>query len=183
MKTYTEVHLEGVVDEPLESSQSTNHENTDWQSVPQTAETDLAVDSANGLASALAGLAVAVEFRDHYIYEQSAIAFQFRLCAIEKVAYCTEDTRNITTQERNTRLLQAIIALFRLTQEAVNPRNSLFKCRKLDHCIRDLPCPQRVQSLVQSTHTLFPYNLGPSLPQIMCKRRKRSLHANLDCFH
>jgi hypothetical protein len=65
--TYPEVHLEGVVDEPLERGKSTNHEDSNRQTVPQTAESNLAVDPADSLASALAGLAVAVEFRNHYI--------------------------------------------------------------------------------------------------------------------
>lgn len=65
--TYTKVDLEGVVDKPLERSQSTNHEDTDRQSVPKTTETDLAVYPANSLASALASLPIAVELRDHDI--------------------------------------------------------------------------------------------------------------------
>lgn len=65
--TYTEVHLKRVVDEPLERGKRTNHEDTNWQSVPQTTEADLAVDASDGLARALASLAVAVELRDHDI--------------------------------------------------------------------------------------------------------------------
>lgn len=63
----TEGDLERIVDQPLERSQGTDHEDTCRQSVPQTAETNVAVDPGDSLSSALAGLTVAVEFRNHYI--------------------------------------------------------------------------------------------------------------------
>jgi hypothetical protein len=69
--TYTEVHLEGVVNEPLECGQGTNHEDTNRQSVPQTTESNLAVDPADCLTCTLPSFAVAVEFRDHDIYIKS----------------------------------------------------------------------------------------------------------------
>lgn len=59
--TYAEIDFEGVIDEPLERGQSTNHEDADRKSVPQTTEADLPVDPANSLTSALAGLAVVVQ--------------------------------------------------------------------------------------------------------------------------
>lgn len=37
--------LEAVVDEPLEGRKGTDHSNTDWETVPETLEADVAVDS------------------------------------------------------------------------------------------------------------------------------------------
>lgn len=95
----------------------------------------------------------------------------------------TSNTRDITTEEAHTRLLQPTKLILRLAQELVNLRNRLLKRRKFDHCVRDLACPQRVQALVQPTHTLFADDLGPAFPQRMRKRRQRSLHADLDRLH
>lgn len=47
--------LETVIDQPLERGQSTNHSNPDWQTVPETFESDIAVDPRHGFPSALAG--------------------------------------------------------------------------------------------------------------------------------
>jgi hypothetical protein len=94
-----------------------------------------------------------------------------------------ENTRNVPTSKRNTRLLQAIEALLGLAQKPIDPADRLFKRRKLDHRIRNLAGPKRVQTLVQARNTLFPNNLAPPLPQAVCKRWQGSLHADLDCFH
>lgn len=47
--------LETVIDQPLERGQSTNHSNPDRQTVPETFESDIAVDPRHGFSSALAG--------------------------------------------------------------------------------------------------------------------------------
>lgn len=69
----TKIHLEGIVDQPLEGSQSANHEDTRRQPVPQAAEPNVAVDARDGLACALAGFAVAVEFGDHDVWSALAV--------------------------------------------------------------------------------------------------------------
>ena len=46
----TQPDLKRIVDEPLESGQSTDHDDSDGQSVPQAAEADVAVDSRHGSA-------------------------------------------------------------------------------------------------------------------------------------
>lgn len=92
----------------------------------------------------------------------------------------TPNTRNVTTQERNSSLLEAVQLFLRLANELVNLRHRLLECRKLDHCVRNLACPQRVQALVQSTNPLFLDNLTPALPQCIRIWRHGSLHADLD---
>jgi hypothetical protein len=60
-KTYAEVDLEGVIDQPLEGGQCANHANAHRQTVPKTAEANVAVNPADGRASTFTGLAVGVE--------------------------------------------------------------------------------------------------------------------------
>ncbi len=45
--------FETVIDQPLERSQCSNHANTDGETVPETSESDIAVDSRHGFSSAL----------------------------------------------------------------------------------------------------------------------------------
>lgn len=47
------MYLEAVIDEPLERSQSTDHSNSNRETVPEAPEADIAVDSRHGLAAAL----------------------------------------------------------------------------------------------------------------------------------
>jgi hypothetical protein len=94
----------------------------------------------------------------------------------------TPNTRNVTTQERNTRLLQPAVRLLRPAQEAIDLRHGGLEGRELDHGVRDLTRPQGVQSLVQPTNPLLSDDLAPALPQITCERRVRGLHAHLYSF-
>ena len=50
----TQGDLETVIDQPLERGQRSNHSDPDWQTVPETFESNIAVDSRHGLSSALA---------------------------------------------------------------------------------------------------------------------------------
>jgi hypothetical protein len=93
---------------------------------------------------------------------------------------CAPNTRNVTTQERNTRLLQPAVRLLRPAQEAIDLRHGGLEGRELDHGVRDLTRPQGVQSLVESTNPLLSDDLAPALPQITCERRVGGLHAHLD---
>lgn len=75
----TQVHLETVVDEPLESRKSTDHDNAHGQAVPQARESNVAVDAGHGGSGALAGLAVTVELRDHDVCFAFALALTVRV--------------------------------------------------------------------------------------------------------
>lgn len=75
----TQVHLEAIVDEPLESRESTDHDNADGQAVPQARESNVAVDAGHGGSGALAGLAVTVKLRDHDVYSAFALALAVRV--------------------------------------------------------------------------------------------------------
>ena len=92
----------------------------------------------------------------------------------------TPNTSNVTTQERNTRLLQPAVRLLRPAQEAVDLRHGRLEGRELDHGVRDLARPQGVQALVQTTDSLLSDDLAPALPQVARERRVGGLHAHLD---
>lgn len=49
----TQGDLETVIDQPLERGQRSNHSDPDGQTVPETFESDIAVDPRHGFASAL----------------------------------------------------------------------------------------------------------------------------------
>jgi hypothetical protein len=170
----------------LERSQSTDHEDANGQSIPQTAESDFAVNPADGLASTLTSLAVIVQFRDHDICAPLAFLPHHLNCFLHTCRMRnnrTSNTSDVTSQETHTSLLQTAELILWFAQELVDLRNRLLKRRKLDHRIRDLACPERVQTLVQSTNALLPDDLCPSLPQRMRERRQRCLHSDLDSLH
>jgi hypothetical protein len=133
-RTYTKVHLERVVDQPLERSERANHANPHWQTVPQPLETNVSVNPANRLASALASFAISIQLRHHHVSRVRN--------------HRAANTSDITSEERNTSLLQRVVSLLGLSKLLVNLRNSTLKRRELDHRVRDLARPERVQALV-----------------------------------
>lgn len=94
----------------------------------------------------------------------------------------TSYTRNIPAQKRHPRLLQRIVAFLRLPQSLIDLIHRRLECRKLHHCVRYLPPPQRIQSLIQSSNPLFRRHLCPSFPQGVRIRRQRRLHSDFHSF-
>lgn len=166
--TYTKVNLKGVVDQPLEGGKGANHDNSHGQTVPQTLETNISIDSAQGLTSTLAGLAVRVEFTDHDI------------CGVGNGG--ATNTCNVTTEERNTGLGKGAVGLLGLSKSLVDLRDGSLERGELDHGVWDLACPEGVETLVQTTETLFCDNVAPALAQVVGVRWESGLHANLDGF-
>jgi len=164
--TYTEVDLETVVDQPLERSQSTDHDNSDGETVPKTRETNVAVDSAHSLGSTFTCLSVGIQLADHdigWVRHDS-----------------TTNTSNVTTQERNTGLCKSAVFLLLSAESLVDLCDSAFERREFDHGVRYLTGPEWVQTFVKSTEALLSYNLAPAFTQTACEWRERGLHADLD---
>lgn len=92
----------------------------------------------------------------------------------------TPNTCNIPTQKADPSLLQRIIALLRLPQRSIDIIDRRLERRELNHRIRDLPPPQRIQPLIQPTDALLLRHLAPPLPQRARKGGNRRLHAHLD---
>lgn len=92
----------------------------------------------------------------------------------------TPHTSNVPTQETHPSLLQRIIRLLRLPQRSIDIIHRRLERRELNHRIRDLPPPQRIQPLIQTPNALLLRHLPPPLPQRVRKGRDRRLHAHLD---
>lgn len=67
--------------------QCTDHHNTDGQSIPQTAESDVTVDAAHGGTKSFASLTVCIELADHHVGRVRD--------------HSTENTGQVTTSKRN----------------------------------------------------------------------------------
>lgn len=89
---------------------------------------------------------------------------------------------DIPPQKTHPRLLQRVIALLGLPQRRINLIDRRLKRRKLDHRIRDLPPPQRLQPLIQPPHPLLLRHLPPAFPQRARVGGQRRLHADFDGF-
>lgn len=166
--TYTEVHLERIVDQPLESGQCANHANPHGQTVPQSAETDVAVDPANRRARALAGLAIGIELRHHHVGRVRD--------------HRAANTGDVAAEERHAGLLQRVVGLFGLAELRVDLRDGALEGRELDHGVGDLAGPERVQALVQPAEAFLRDDLGPAFTEVVGVGREGGLHAHLDCF-
>jgi hypothetical protein len=127
VRTYAEVHLERIVNQPLERSERTNHANPDRQTVPQPAETNVSINPADSLASTLTGLAIGIQLRHHHVSRVRD--------------HRAANTSNVASEERNSSLLERVVGLLGLAELRINLRNSALERRELDHRVRDLARP------------------------------------------
>lgn len=162
----TNRNLERIIDQPLEGSKSTDHDNSQTDTRPQASEANLAVDSANCLASTFAGLAVAVQLADHDIGRVRNDG--------------ASNTSNVTTEERNSGLGQSAVAFLGLAELLVDLSDGGFKGCELDHGVRDLTGPERVETLVETAETFLSDDLAPAFAQVVGERRQGGLHADLE---
>ena len=203
----TQSHLEAVIYQPLEGSQSTNlaqllavellaaivslrglcyHSNSDGQTVPQAFESDVAVDPRHGFSSALAGYELGSAHQRLILTSRTGIhtlPVSIQL-ADHDIRRMTDDrtpnTRNITTQETHPSLLQRVVGLFRLPQCRVDVIDRGFKGCEFHHRVGDLAAPERVQTLVESSNAFLRGDLAPSFPQRARERRNGRLHPHFD---
>lgn len=113
-------------------------------------------------------LTVRIQFANHYICRMTDSG--------------TPDAGNITPQKTHPGLLQRIVTLLRLSQRLVNLIHRRLKRCKLDHRIRYLPPPKRIQALIQPCHPFLRRHLRPPFPQPMRIRRQRRLHPHFYCL-
>ncbi len=166
-------YLKAVVYQPLERGESTNHHDTDWETIPEPPEADVAVDSRHGFAAALASCFLRQRHADSCFCRNSRqfnvltlpISIQLADHDICRMADDrTSNTRDVASEERHTSLLQRIVALLRLSQRAIDAIDRSLKCSELDHRIRDLPSPERIQALIQPAIPLLPHHRPPPFP-------------------
>ena len=152
----------------METGQSTDHDNTDGKTVPETTESNLGVDTGDSGTSSLGGELLSVDLRDHDISgvrDNSA-----------------EDTSNVTTEERDTSLGKERVLFLRLRQVVVDGLDSLLERSELNHGVRNLTGPQRRETLVEGTESFSSSNLLVSIENRGGKGRDRGLGLDLNGF-
>lgn len=164
----SDVGLERVIEEPLETSESTNHNNTDRETIPETTETNLAVDTANSSTDRLTRLLLSVNLRNHNI---SGVRNN-----------SAENTSNVTTKEGNTSLSKKRVLLLGERKGLVDLFNSLFESSKLNHGVRNLTSPERRKTLVKTTETFSSSQLLVTIENGGGERRDSGLSLDFNGF-
>jgi hypothetical protein len=136
--------------------------------IPQSLEADVLVDPADCLARAFASFAVRVQFRHHNISRVRNSR--------------ASNTSDVTSEERDTSLLQRVVRLLGLAELLVDLAHRTLERRKLDHGVRDLARPQRVQALVQPAEAFLRDDFAPAFTEVVGVGREGGLHADFDCF-
>ena len=115
--------LECIIDPPLETSQSADHDNTSTETAPDAAETEL----AENLAGRLATLG--------HLGDDG-------VCRVGNNG--TNYTSSVTRGEGDTELGRLRVGLLRGSEDVfVEHLDDFFEEEKLGHCVRDLSGPQR----------------------------------------
>src|SRR5690606_9926108 len=117
----THKDLERIVNQPLQTREGTNHDNPDWQSVPQTHESNVLVDSGHGTAERFSGLAVGIELADHDVGRMGDDG--------------AENTGEITTSEGDGGLHALAVVGLGTRKIGVDLFDNGFKGCKLHHCV------------------------------------------------
>lgn len=130
--------LERVVYEPLQACQSSDHDDPDWEAVPQAGKPDLAVDTAQGPSERLPGLTLGVQLADHDI------------CGMGDDR--AKNTGQVTTSESDKGLSALAVISLLARKITINGRDDGFKGGEFHHGVWNLPAPESVQTLVQTGH-------------------------------
>lgn len=162
----SQINLERIIDQPLERGKRSNHHDPHGQTIPQAGETNILIYPANRGESALSGFAVRVQLGHHHV----------RRVTDDR----TSDTSDVASQERHSSLLERIELLFRLAERCVDLRDRGLERRELDHRVRNLACPERVQTLVEPAESFVRDDLAPAFAEIVRVWRQSRLHAHLD---
>jgi hypothetical protein len=163
----TDVDLEGIVDEPLEGSQGTDHEDTHAKTTPDTNGTHLSEELTNRRTSG-----VLVQLGDD------------RVSRVRDDG--AEDTSDVTTDERDTELFKlGALALGLGDDVSVEGLDGSLESPELHHSVRDLSGPQRNQTLVETSDTFVLDDLTHTLSQSgreSAASGVRGLNSDLDGF-
>ena len=138
--------LETVIDPPLQSSQSTNHQNSCSKTCPQSLESNLLIDPAHFLSNWTSFSTLAVQLGDH------GVSWMWD--------YCAEDTSEVAWGEGHRQLGGFVVVLFSLCEDVViKELDKPFESYKFDDGVRHLSCPKRSQSLIESTDAYIVYQV------------------------
>lgn len=159
---------ETYINHPLETSQSTNHDNTHGKTVPEPTESNFPVDTAHDFSKGFTRLSIGIEFADHDISGMRDNG--------------TENTSEITTSEGYTGLGSFSVVALLSRQAVINHFHNSFKRGKLHHGIWDLTSPQWIQSLVEASVAFFASNCVDSVECACIRVGNCALHSHLDGF-
>lgn len=138
----TDGDLEGIVDEPLEGGEGTDHEDTETKSTPDTSGTELGEDGAN-----TRGSLVLVELGDDGVGRVGDDG--------------AENTSNVTGGGSDSELLDLGALSTRLGDDVlVDGLNSALESPELHHGVRNLATPERSETLVESSQAFLGDDLG-----------------------
>ena len=115
--------------------QSTDHHNTDGQSVPQPSEANITIDAAHCSAKGLTRLAVGIQLAHHHI------------CGMGHNS--AENTGQVSTGEGNRGLSALVVVGFLSRQSLVDHFHNGLKRGKLHHGVGDLTAPEGIQTFVK----------------------------------
>ena len=120
----------------FDQGQGNLHNIPNRQTVPETREPDVLVDTAHSSAEAFTSLAVGIELADHDIGRMGDDG--------------AEDTGDVATRKRNAGLCGGRVVRLLAGKTVVDHLDDGFERGELHHGIRDLTAPQRVYAFVET---------------------------------
>ena len=127
---------EGNIHHPLQASQSTNHDNPDGETVPETHKSDIGVDAAHGGAESFTGQAIGVELADHHVGRVRDDG--------------AEDTGKVATRECDASLSAFTVVGLRAGEVVVDHFDNSLEGGELHHGVWDLAGPEGVETFVEA---------------------------------
>lgn len=119
--------------------QSSDHDNTNGKSIPQSPESDVSIDAVHSRAERLTCLTVGIELADHHIGRVRH--------------HSTQNTSQVSTGECNCSLGTLVVVRLLSWQPVIDHLDDCLKRGELHHGVWDLAAPEWVQSLVQAVGT------------------------------
>lgn len=129
-------HLERIIQEELWSCERPYHNDPNWQSIPQTHESNIAINASNRLPSGLSRFSLRVELRHHDISGMRD--------------HCACNTSDITSEEGNSSLLEPVVGRFGLAEVLVDLVDGGFEGCEFAHRVGDLAGPEGIETLVET---------------------------------
>lgn len=134
--------LESIVDPPLETSESTDHQDSGKETSPQALESDLSINSADFLPSGSLFFTLGVKLGDDSISGMRNDS--------------AEDTSEISWSKSDAQLCCLVVVFLALGENVViEELYKPFESNELDNGVRDLSSPQRTDSLVKTRNSLI----------------------------
>jgi len=127
-------NLKTIINQPLKRRQSPNHQNPHGQTIPKTRKANIPINPTHRFASTLTRFPIRIKLRHHDVRGMRDDS--------------TSDTSDITTKERHSGLLQAVVCGFGLSERGVDFVDCCLEGGEFAHCVGDLAAPEGVESFV-----------------------------------